>query len=185
MKKYLMYATLLGTAAIVASSSPLLADNGKDGRGGNHTKDNLNGFQENPSIVTTGSGTLELRIDDETQTIEFELTYSNLEGGAPTAAHIHIGSRSFNGGVSAFFCGGGGKPPCPADGPGVTAVVTGTIIAADVVGPAAQGVEPGSIGELIRAIRAGHTYANVHNARWPSGEIRGQINDDDQRQFDR
>jgi len=182
VKKYFIYAGLLAAGALaVASSSTLLASDGP--RGKNHTRDVLNGWQENPSVVTTGSGTLELRIDDET--IQFELTYSNLEGGPPSAAHIHIGSRSFNGGVSAFLCGGGGKPPCPPDGPGVTATVTGMIVAADVVGPVVQGVEPGSIAELIRAIRAGHTYVNVHNARWPGGEIRGQINDDDQRQFAR
>ena len=182
MKKHLIYASLLAAGTFAAvSGSTLLASDGP--RGKNHTKDVLNGFQENPSIVTTGSGTLELRIDDDMQTIQFELTYSNLEGGPPSAAHIHIASRSFNGGVSAFLCGGGGKPPCPPDGPGVTATVTGMIVAADVIGPVAQGVEPGSIAELIRAIRAGHTYANVHNERWPSGEIRGQINDDDQRQF--
>lgn len=184
MKKYFIYAGLLAAGALAAASgSSLLASDGSSGK--NHTKDVLNGFQENPSIVTTGSGTLELRIDDEMQTIQFELTYSNLEGGPPSAAHIHISSRGVNGGVSAFLCGGGGKPPCPPDGPGVTATVTGMIVAADVVGPAGQGVEPGSIEELIRAIRAGHTYANVHNARWPGGEIRGQINDRDQRQFER
>jgi hypothetical protein len=128
---------------------------------------------------------LELRIDDEMQTIEFELTYSNLEGGLPTAAHIHIGSRGVNGGVSAFLCGGGGQAACPADGPGMTATVTGLITAANVVGPAGQGVAAGRIDRLIHAIRVGHTYANVHNATYPGGEIRGQINNDNQRQFER
>jgi hypothetical protein len=33
-------------------------------------------------------------------------------------------------------------------------------------------------------MRAGHTYANAHSNRWPNGEIRGQINDRDQREFD-
>lgn len=39
----------------------------------------------------------------------------------------------------------------------------------------AQGVEAGSFDVLVRAIRAGYTYANVHTTRWPGGEIRGQI----------
>jgi len=183
VKRYFIYAGLLAAGALAAATgSTLLASDGE--RGKSHTRDVLNGWQETPSIVTIGSGTLELRIDDEAQTIQFELTYSNLEGGPPSAAHIHIGGRAMAGMVSAFLCGGS-KPPCPPDGPGVTATVTGMIVAADVIGPAAQGVEPGSIEELIRAIRAGHTYANVHNARWPGGEIRGQINDRDQRQFER
>ena len=32
---------------------------------------------------------------------------------------------------------------------------------------------------------AGHSYANIHTTRWPGGELRGQINDNDQREFDK
>jgi hypothetical protein len=178
VKKYCIYAGLVAAGALaVATGSSVLAQNG--GRS-NHVTAILNGFQEGPSIVTTGNGTLDLRIDTEANTIDYELTYSDLEGGPASAAHIHIGSRAENGGVSAFLCGGS-KPPCP----GASGTISGVITPADVVGPAVQGVEPGSFAELVQAIRAGHTYANVHNARWPGGEIRGQINNDSQRQFDR
>jgi hypothetical protein len=34
----------------------------------------------------------------------------------------------------------------------------------------------------VAAIRAGHTYVNVHTARWPTGEIRGQIANESQRE---
>ena len=30
-------------------------------------------------------------------------------------------------------------------------------------------------GELVRAIRAGATYANVHTEKYPGGEIRAQL----------
>ena len=53
--------------------------------------------------------------------------------------------------------------------------MTGTIAAADVIGPAAQGIAPGEFRELVRAMRAGATYANVHSTTFPAGEIRGQI----------
>jgi hypothetical protein len=33
-------------------------------------------------------------------------------------------------------------------------------------------------------MRAGHSYLNIHTTRWPGGEIRGQINDKDQKEFD-
>jgi hypothetical protein len=44
-----------------------------------------------------------------------------------------------------------------------------------VVGPAGQGIAPGEFAEVIAAIRAGVTYANVHSTRNAPGEIRGQI----------
>ena len=46
-----------------------------------------------------------------------------------------------------------------------------------------RGIEAGAFEELVQAIRAGHTYVNVHTNKWPGGEIRGQIQDRDQMQF--
>ena len=69
-----------------------------------------------------------------------------------------------NGGVIAFLCGGGGKPVCPRNG-----TVTGNIVAADVVGPG-RGIDPGEFGELIKAMRNGASYANVHTNTYQPGE---------------
>lgn len=175
---------------IVAAAFLLAPSAGASGRQGPSTfKLDLEGFQEVPAISTTGTAHLEFRIDDDAETIEFELTYDNLEGvgttpfvtnGVVGAAHIHIGARGTNGGVSVFFCGGGGKPACPTP----SGTVTGVITPANIVGPAAQGVNPGeptAFAELVRAIRAGMTYANIHTTRWPNGEIRGQIHDNDRK----
>ena len=85
--------------------------------------------------------------------------------------HIHLAQRHVPGVVVAFLCGGGGKPPCPSPG----GTVSGTITAADIVGPAEQGIAPGEFGEVVRALRAGATYVNVHSELFPAGEIRGQI----------
>jgi hypothetical protein len=144
--------------------------------------DTLTGYQEAAPvpISTTGSGTFEASLNDAGDLISFTLTYGDLEGGAVSAAHIHFGQRGVSGGVIAFLCGGGTKPAaCPASG-----TVTGTIGMADIQGPTGQGIEPGSFAEAVRALRAGMVYANVHTARWPSGEIRGQVNDRDQRDND-
>jgi hypothetical protein len=147
----------------------------------NNAKATLTGLEENPSISTTGSGTLDLRIDDVAQVIEFELRYDQLEGVAPLvtdgvvlAAHIHFSQTAVNGGVAAFLCGGGGKPACPTP----SGTVTGQIVPGNIGGPAGQGLDPGgatTFAELVAAIRAGYTYVNVHTTRWPGGEIRGQI----------
>ena len=128
----------------------------------------LTGFSEVPAIVTNANGSLTLQLTNPT-TLSFSLTYTALDGAAPTAAHIHIGQTDVNGGVSAFFCGGG-KDPCPVSG-----TVTGTIVPADVIGPAGQGVPAMDFARLLRAIRAGTTYVNVHTPQFPGGEIRGQI----------
>jgi CHRD domain-containing protein len=69
-----------------------------------------------------------------------------------------------------FLCGGGSKPACPASG-----TVTGTIVPADVIGPSGQGIAAGEFAELVRAIRNGATYANLHTEMFPGGEIRGNI----------
>ena len=178
MKNYVIPAATV--AALTLAAGSFVFASGDESR---HAKATLVGFQENPSISTTGRGTLDLRIDEATQTIEYELSYEGLEGvgttpfvtdGVVIASHIHVGARGVNGGVSVFLCGGGDKPACPTP----SGTVTGVIDAADITGPATQGInagEPTAFDELLRAIRAGYAYVNVHTTRWPSGEIRGQI----------
>jgi hypothetical protein len=123
-----------------------------------------------PAAISTGAhgiffGTLN---DAETQ-LDYVMLYFGLEGGGLLFAHIHLGQPGANGGVAAFLCGGGGKPACPPSG----TAVTGTVVAADVVGPAGQGIAPGEFGELVRAMKAGLTYSNVHTQSFAAGEIRG------------
>jgi hypothetical protein len=148
-------------------------------QGGGHVKAVLNGYQEvvGPgSISTVGAGEFEARIDEKARVITYTLTYT-VETPA-TQAHIHFAQRHVGGGVIAFLCGGAGKPPCPP-GTADEAVVTGVITPADIIGPADQGIEPGSFDETVRAMEAGATYVNVHTTRWPAGEIRGQIADNE------
>jgi len=165
----LLFAAVIGASLLVAlvGGSFALA---KDDRGGN-VRAKLSGYNEVPSISTAAKGQFRAKIDREDRTIDYELSYEGIEGGAATASHIHLGQRHTNGGVSAFLCGGGDKPACPSPG----GTVTGTIDAADVIGPAGQGIAPGQFDELVRAIRAGATYVNVHSTTYGGGEIRGQV----------
>ena len=143
----------------------------------------LTGYNEVPSVSTTATGTFNARISNDESRIDWELSYADLEG-AIQQAHIHIGNVGVNGGISVFLCtnlgnGPAGIQPCPAP----PATISGTILAADVSPniPATQaarnqGLNTGEIDELIKAIRAGATYVNVHSTTWPGGEIRSQIN---------
>ncbi len=131
----------------------------------------LVGVNETPAIFAPGHAVFNAVISDDDSRIDFTLTYEGLTG-VPSAAHVHFGQRNVAGGVSFFFCGGGGKPPCPASTSGT---VTGTAVAADVVGPTAQGINAGDLAAIIQMMRAGLTYANMHTAAHPAGEIRGQL----------
>jgi hypothetical protein len=80
------------------------------------------------------------------------------------------------GGISVFLCTNPGNGPAGTQAcPPQPATITGTIVPNDVIGPAAQGIDPGEFDELVDAIRAGATYANVHTENYPAGEIRAQI----------
>jgi hypothetical protein len=137
----------------------------------------LNGYEETPSAVsTTGTGAFNARIANDGTAIDWELSYSDLEG-AVQQAHVHFGQSGVQGPISVFLCtnlgnGPAGTQPCPAP----PAAISGTISAGDVTNLANErGISAGELDELIRAIRAGATYVNVHSTRWPGGEIRSQI----------
>jgi len=135
----------------------------------------LVGGNEVPVISTGASGGFQARISNDGQSIQYELAYADLEG-AVTQAHIHVGQRDVNGGISVFLCSNLGNGPAGTQAcPAAPAVITGTITATDVIGPAAQGVTTGELDELIRAMRDGNAYANVHTATFPGGEIRSQL----------
>lgn len=139
---------------------------------------NLNGYEEvapAAAASTVATGQFDATINHAETAIDYVLSYADLEG-AVQQAHIHFGRRATNGGISVFLCTNLGNGPtgtqaCPAS----PATVSGTITAADVIGPTAQGIAPGEFAELIRAIRNGATYVNVHSAKFPSGEVRGQL----------
>jgi len=143
----------------------------------------LTGYQEVPSVSTTGNANFTARISNDESRIDWEMSYSDLEG-AIQQSHIHFGQKGVNGGISVFLCtnlgnGPAGIQPCPAP----PATISGTIVAADVspnipaTAPArTQGINTGELDELIKAIRANVTYVNIHSTLWPGGEIRSQIN---------
>jgi hypothetical protein len=135
----------------------------------------LSGDEEVPAVSTTGKGQLRLFVYPEQTTITYELSYSGLQADA-TQAHIHFGQPAVNGGISVFLCSNLGNGPagtqaCPLRG----GTISGTITAASVLGPDAQGIAPGEIDALVDALREQLTYVNVHSTRWAGGEIRGQI----------
>lgn len=174
----------VGVAAlgvVVITAAAVAGDRGK-------IRTSLTGFEEVPAISTNGNGSFKASLNGAGTELRFKLRYADLEGGNPTQAHIHFGQTSVNGGISVWLCGTTSNPGptgtqvCPASPSGT---VSGTVTAANVVGPNAapfvQGIAAGEFDELVRALREGIAYANVHTATYPAGEIRGQLDggDDD------
>jgi hypothetical protein len=165
---------LTATGAVaIGKSSP----GGSDHRGSSAKsfRATLTGYEEVPAISTPASGSFKASLNRAGDQLSWRLTYRNF--GTPVQqAHVHFGQKAVNGGVSAFFCSNlPGAPPGTQACPATSARLSGTIRAQDVVGPTGQGIAPGELSELVSAMRAGVTYANVHSDAFPNGEIRGQV----------
>ena len=179
-------ATLLAGVGFVPSAS--LADNDRQFRA------RLSGFEEvhfiaaptpalRGAVSTKAKGTFKASLDRRTNSLRYELRYDGLEAPV-TQSHIHFGQHHTVGGIVVWLCQTTTNPApaavaavtpfCPQSGE-----VTGTIFPNQVLTVTGQGIEAGQFDELLAAMRAGATYANVHSQLFPPGEIRGQIKDDD------
>ncbi|HZQ98698.1 MAG TPA: CHRD domain-containing protein [Chloroflexota bacterium] len=162
-------AALVGLVALAVPSAPPTVS----AKESTTFKASLDGFHEVPPRLTSSTGSFQLIVSQDGQSMAYTLTFTALT--SPTLfAHIHFGQAKVNGGIFAFLCGGGGKPDCPASG----GTVSGTITAADILAPSPdQGLAAGDIAGALAIIRNKDAYANVHSQRFPAGEIRGQLRD--------
>jgi len=177
MKPSLWLSAALGVATIAICAGSVLADNDKNNS--KHRQEIVRavlvGFNEVPTLSSGASGRFSAVIDEDSGTITYELSYKGLPG--VTQSHIHFGRKAITGGVVVFLCSNLGNGPAGTQAcPDGEATLTGTLQVADMVGgAAAQGIAPGDFDEFLAAIRSGSTYANVHSATFPAGEIRGQV----------
>jgi hypothetical protein len=167
MKK-LAIATAFGALLVGATAS---ADDD------NKVRARLAGVQEVPVVSTDASGRFEAVISPNGDAIDYEITYTGMQG-AVTQSHMHVGQKSVNGGIVLWVCGTATSP-----GPAGTAVCTtpdghfaGTWRPGDVQTLTnGQQIKTGQLDEVIEAIRRGVAYVNVHSNLSPGGEIRGQV----------
>jgi len=142
------------------------------------------------AILSAGTGTVKLDLDQNAGTINYTLTYSNVGTTSPltgtvTQAHIHFGKSRDSGGIMVFFCTNLGNgpagvitPQCPLN----SGTVTGTWTKANIVAIAGQNVAAGNFDALVAALTSNTAYANVHQTALPAGEIRGQVHVNKQKQ---
>lgn len=134
--------------------------------------------ETSPSDSTArGVGIFQLSADG-TQ-LSYRLIASNIEN--VHMAHIHLGPAGDDGPVVVWLYPSTTPGPGPADsGRHDGVLATGTITAADLVGPLAGA----DLADLVDAIATGNAYVNVHTlstvlpaglGNLPGGEIRGQL----------
>jgi hypothetical protein len=132
------------------------------------------GAGETGAILSEGQGTLDLTLDQQSQTLAFTLTYSGLT--SVTQAHIHFAKRRVAGGIMVFFCSNLPNPPSGTQScPDSAGTVSGTITAASVLAVPGQNITAGDFNALTAALLSNTAYGNIHTSKFPAGEIRGQI----------
>lgn len=107
----------------------------------------LTGAAEVPATDSTGTGKLEATLDTETKVFTWTVTYDGLSGDA-TGAHFHAAAE-----------GAAGDVVVPIPDP-LASPINGNATLTD---------------EQITQLQGGGWYVNIHTAKFPDGEIRGQV----------
>jgi hypothetical protein len=108
-------------------------------------KADLKASEEVPATESSGAGTADVTLDTAANKVSWKITYDNLTGDA-TAAHFH--------------------------GPAKVGENAGPIV--DIT----ANIKDGSAdvtADQAKMISEGNTYINIHTAKYPDGEIRGQV----------
>ena len=170
MKRALIAISLVALLALAATAAAASAD-------GNRTfTAHLSGGEEVPANASRGTGEAIFQLDPSGDALSYRLVAANIDN--VVASHIHVGAAGVNGPVVAFLFG----TAAPGGGTFNGVLATGTITAANLVGPLAG--HP--LSDLISALESGGAYVNVHTndgvdpantgpGDFPGGEIRGQI----------
>ena len=141
-----MQSTLLAAAVTLSGCAWMQSMTG--GSDSMSMKNQVTGAQEVPPVTTSGSGTADTTFDKSTNVLTWTVTYSGLSGPV-TAGHFH-------------------GPAMPGANAGVVIPFTGDLsspIKGKATLTAAQAAD----------LTAGRWYVNLHTAKNPGGEIRGQV----------
>ena len=175
MKKLLFLVLLIPVFSVATAAS---------GDDVNAFRARLRGLNEVPPVATEASGSFSATLSSDGSTLSYTVSYTNLNAQI-LFSHIHFGFPREATGIMVFLCGpaagamGGppaGTPNPPACPDTTSGTVSGSVTAANVIGPNSQGITPSAdFAKVVQALRGGAAYVNVHTTRSPSGEIRGQV----------
>jgi hypothetical protein len=137
----------------------------------------LSGANENPAVVSAGTGWTEVTYDPDAHTLRINVNFSGLTG-TTTAAHIHAPALpTGNAGAATttpYFTG------FPI---GVTSgsydqtfdLTLASSFSAAFITNFGGGTVAGAEAALANALAGGMAYLNVHSTFAPGGEIRGNL----------
>ena len=113
---------------------------------------NASGAQEVPAVTTTASGTLSGTFNDNTNELQWAISWNGLSGDV-VAAHFHGPAAA----------GTNAPPVIPIN---ITSSYgsSGSLTGTEILDATVEGY-----------LKAGTFYYNLHTATYPNGEIRGQV----------
>lgn len=126
----------------------------------------FSGDQVVPAATSQGHGVVTFQLNNDGTELSYKLNVANVEH--VQHLHLHLGKAGEN-----------GPPVAPLHAHhstgqhGNSVHLEGVIQARDLMGPLAGSA---SLTPLLEAMASGRTYANVHTAAYPAGEVRGQVN---------
>lgn len=135
-------------------------------------KARLTGDQEVPAVDTDTTGKFKLEFNAKKNTAEVRLEVR--DGVSIIGAHLHCGVVGVNGPIAVSLA----HWVNPAHGYDVDGkwIVNATLTDVSVIPAAGCGAD---LPALVDSIRAGMVYVNVHSVANPGGEIRGQLEPED------
>jgi CHRD domain len=140
-------------------------------------KARLTGDEEVPQVVTDTSGRAKIEFSQDLSKAEFVLRVS--DGTRLTQAHIHCAPVGSNGPIVAFLAGFH-ELGWDVDGKWIdNATLTDDNIILGVTPSETCPHTIATLADLVDAIIAGDAYVNVHSDLNQAGEVRGQLELDD------
>src|SRR4051812_4841683 len=110
-RRLLVIAATIGAAVALTATGSVADPTDVQSRGDNLVRETLSSYNETPvALSTPGTASFRLFINDRTQEITYQLSYSGLSADI-TQSHVHFGSPAQSGGVSFFLCTNLGNGP--------------------------------------------------------------------------
>ncbi len=123
----------------------------------------LSGGESVPAVKTMAKGEATFTLSKDGKSLSCKVTVSDIEN--VTAAHIHLGKKGEN-----------GPPVALITNEKKAGKFSGTLAEGSITEKELMGSLMGkSVNDLIKQIKKGNAYVNVHTDKYPDGELRGQI----------